>query len=464
MAPVGRCTFFVVLAALAARVGRADLIYERRIFPQKAPLVCATLVSHRRFDLLERTMVAAMRHFEHDEPPWLTYEIAWFDNGSGEAARAFAERVQAEHIHLSEHNLGLPAAINALVRRLCRAPFLLTLEEDWEFGGDGAAGAEWLPSPGAPAVRLLDTPARRTAVASAAALLAAEAAEPRGLADVADGKRMPILGVTLRSETLDMTIREPRRSAWTSRALLAPREAGEFAAFWFKTVEYRTYCLDWRSGQVFGAYTNGAALYNRSRLIGLGPMYGDSAGVPNPDGGRIFHDSAVSIAGYGFPSHYGESNYALRAGMQYCSATLRLEAGCDGTPDVVGGTCSAAFVHTGHGRGYGLEKHAAARTESERDPIWLYAGTPLLDAALAIRRLAQVEGPQHALAGLQAAATVALSSNLVQRHLEMERTWGGTRADALSPPAGGSACALSESVPHCVKADASGAAGDASGE
>jgi hypothetical protein len=183
-----------------------------------------------------------------------------------------------------------------------------------------------VPSPGAPAIKLADTPQRRVAVASAAALLAAEARAPLGLAVVGDGLRRPILGawaacarvraharrgvasgrdgtrwrpvaspvhararpraraltrraspsrvtgVTLRSETLDMRVREPRRSAWTSMTVLAPEAAAAAAGpggarGWYRTLEYRTYCLDWRSGQVFAAYTNGAALYNRSRCV-----------------------------------------------------------------------------------------------------------------------------------------------------------------------------------------------------
>lgn len=438
-APALACT----LAVAAAAADPAGLIYERRVFPEDAPLVCATFISHHRFDLLERTMAAAMRHFDEDEPSWLTYEIAWFDNGSGEAAAAFAARAQVERARLSEHNLGLPAAINWLYRTGCRAPYLLTLEEDWEYGGDSAAGPDWAPSPGAPAVRLLETSARRTAVAAAAALLAAEAADPRGLAEVGEHRR-PILGVTLRAETLDMVIREPRRSAWRALTLLAPPAAGAAAAYWVKSVEFRTYCLDWNSGQLFAAYTNGAALYNRSRLLSLGPMYGDSGGVPNADGSRIFLDATVSLGGHAFPSHFGETNFALRAGMQFCSSTLRLEPGCEGTPNNVGGTCSAAFVHTGHGRGYGLEKVKAARTPEESDSVWALVGTPMLDAALAFRRLIELEDVPQALGALQSAAGLASRSLLVGKAVAAERLariggWAGftTYADGAGADGGG---------------------------
>jgi len=427
-----------------------QLIYERRVFPQANPLVCVTLISHHRFDLLERTMKAAMRHFERDEPDWLTYELAWFDNGSGEPAREFEKRVQVERKELSEHNLGLPAAINALVRRLCTAPYLLTLEEDWEYGGDGAAGADWIPSPGAPAFKLLDTPARRVAVASAAGLLAAEAAEPEGLAVVGEGLRRRILGVTLRGETLDMRVREPRRSPWTTRAVLAPPEAGETGKFWSKSVEYRTYCLDWNSGQVFAAYTNGAALYNRSRLVSLGPMYGDPQGVPNSNGARIFYDANVQVGGRFFPSNYGETNYAVRAGMQYCSATLRLEPGCEGVEDVTGGTCSAAFIHTGHGRGYGLEKRNAAKVDADRDEIWKFAGTPLLDAALSFRRMVELESSQQALAGFNAAVSAGMSSELVRAAVNSEglARLGGWREHAATCTDTDGAVGTDSTPPH----------------
>lgn len=98
-------------------------------------------------------------------------------------------------------------------------------------------------------------------------------------------------------------------------------------------------------------------------------MYGDPAGAPNADGSRVFHDARVRVGGAAFPSHYGETNFAVRAGLRYCSATLRLESGCEGEPNVSGGTCSAAFVHTGHGRGYGLEKVSAARTAQDADQV-----------------------------------------------------------------------------------------------
>ena len=50
-----------------------------------APKVCLAFLSCcGRIDLLEKTMAAAVRHMEEDEPPGLAYEIAWVDNGSGE--------------------------------------------------------------------------------------------------------------------------------------------------------------------------------------------------------------------------------------------------------------------------------------------------------------------------------------------------------------------------------------------
>jgi hypothetical protein len=105
-------------------------------------------------------------------------------------------------------------------------------------------------------------------------------------------------------------------------------------------------------------------------LVDLGRMYGDPEGVPNAlNGSRVFYDARVRVGGAAFPSHYGETNFAVRAGMRFCSATLRLEPGCEGEPTVAGGTCSAAFVHTGHGRGYGLEKIKAARTPEDADQV-----------------------------------------------------------------------------------------------
>jgi hypothetical protein len=80
--------------------------------------------------------------------------------------------------------------------------------------------------------------------------------------------------------------------------------------------------------------------------------------------------------------------------------------------------CCLSQVHTGHGRGYGLEKRSAATSDDERDPIWLYAGTPLFDAIIAFRRLVDLESVPQAIAGLQGAIGIALSSPIAKRLAE----------------------------------------------
>ena len=69
-------------------------------------------------------------------------------------------------------------------------------------------------------------------------------------------------------------------------------------------VEYRRRCLNLQSGGIWGSYTNGASLYHRERLRGVGRMFGEPG---NKDG---------------FPDPYSESNYALRVGLKVRTASV----------------------------------------------------------------------------------------------------------------------------------------------
>ena len=61
-----------------------------------------------RTDLLEKSIAAAVRHMEEDEPEGLTYEIAWVDNGSEEdLTRRVVDNFEIEHALPAGDNMGL---------------------------------------------------------------------------------------------------------------------------------------------------------------------------------------------------------------------------------------------------------------------------------------------------------------------------------------------------------------------
>ena len=125
-------------------------------------------------------------------------------------------------------NTGVARGLNTAFFRLCRAPRLLSLEEDW------------LARPAPPDA----LPVYAHALRAASAVLAREPA---------------VAGVVLRNETYDAWLVP---GAWQRVA-----RAGALPAF-----DYRLYCAQPESGNVFGAYTNGAALYDRARLLALRDM------------------------------------------------------------------------------------------------------------------------------------------------------------------------------------------------
>jgi hypothetical protein len=59
------------------------------------------------------------------------------DNGSGPEAKALMGRLNIDNVVLFRQNKGIAQAWNALVYGACRAPYILTLEDDW------VADANW---------------------------------------------------------------------------------------------------------------------------------------------------------------------------------------------------------------------------------------------------------------------------------------------------------------------------------
>lgn len=161
-----------------------------------------------------------------------------------------------------------------------------------------------------------------------------------------------IAGVILRNETYDQWL-EP--GAW--------RQASESSVGSF---DYRLYCAVPENGNVFGAYTNGASIYDRSRLLALG------YGIHGEPGNAV-----------GFPAVYSEANYALRVALRYpCSAVLRTRNDCELV------ACSGVFSHTGSGQSImgGVSQRELRRG---RRVDWLVYDTPLADVAPAQHTEAQ---------------------------------------------------------------------------
>jgi len=104
----------------------------RRIFPERNPEICVTFLSCRRLHLLERSIQAVIHHLETVEPN-VKYEIVWVDNGSNQQNTIqILQKFQIEKPVLLQLNYGLAFGFNLQFFGLCRAPFILTLEEDWQ--------------------------------------------------------------------------------------------------------------------------------------------------------------------------------------------------------------------------------------------------------------------------------------------------------------------------------------------
>lgn len=407
------------------------LLYSRSHYPETNPLVCLAFVSHKRIDLLTRSINAAIKHMEKDEPSYMTYEIAWFDNGSGDDAQTFHnENNIIEHVLLSDVNKGLPHAINMLTRKLCTAPYILYLEEDWEFGGDSSYfpggrnygfATEYKPSPGAPSYVLPVTKKRNHIISTSISLLKLDEISINGLND-----KKHLLGIFLRSdETLEAKIKFPYKSNWNKiKSLQTSFKDSNNESFIIDNIEYRTYCMDSKSSIIWGAYSNGATIYNRQNLINIGPMYGDPKDIVGDINDRIHWDSHMKILNSSFPSHQAEANYAFRAGLKYCSASLKLDSNNKCKDSNINNIqiqygkessiCTSAFIHIGVDRGYGLEKKSAAKLNDDNDKIWMLLGTPFYDLVIAFNQVSIQLGRDEVMKWLQLVLPIGMESNLAK--------------------------------------------------
>ena len=102
---------------------------------QLSPQLCVCVLSYKRLDLLNATLRSILTHLEEVEKD-VSYEVVWVDNGSDEAERqALHRELRIEKALLLGTNYGMAYGFNSLFFRLCAAPYILTLEEDWEWQG-----------------------------------------------------------------------------------------------------------------------------------------------------------------------------------------------------------------------------------------------------------------------------------------------------------------------------------------
>jgi len=114
-------------------------IPKRKRFPQVDPRICLAFLSCGRYDLLERSLASVVDHMEQYEPG-LAYEVALVDNCNQDAGSEFVERIsqrfQIERISILRTNYGIAAGLNTLYFGLCRAPYILSGEDDWVWRPD----------------------------------------------------------------------------------------------------------------------------------------------------------------------------------------------------------------------------------------------------------------------------------------------------------------------------------------
>jgi hypothetical protein len=241
--------------------------------------------------------------------------------------------------------MGLAYGMNLLIRNLCKAKYVLLLEEDWLYLDD-------LVAP--------QTPERKRAIATSIALI--ENTKRNNVTSY-DGRN--ILGVFLRHETYESFLTFPQADIWErmedidiQNEVLRSTEndsCSSLEKLEKVVIDYRIFCADisLKGNSIWGSYTNGAGLYNRDDLMKTGRMFGEP--------GDAFHD------------RYIEGNFAFRVALKNCHAALRLtnDTSCSAIHDP---SCAGAFHHIGGGRSTRPRTPKGTKCE---DVSWNFFGTPL---------------------------------------------------------------------------------------
>lgn len=350
------------IASLQATTTSRNFRVNRSNYPETDPMICLAFLSCcNRTDLLNHTIAGAIRHMEEDEPSYLRYEIAWVDNGNAKLSTEYIkDSYPIEHALTLSENMGLAFGMNLLVHNLCKAPYILFLEEDWLYL-DGLVAYQ--------------TEERKRSIATSISLL--QNLQTNNVTAF-DGRS--VIGVFLRNESYESFLTFPHADVWERRKEVSIRSAlstlsdscsnnaeitnqkneedGNCNDDDIVSIDYRIFCADTGikgGGSVWGSYTNGAGLYRRANLINVGRQFGEP--------GDAFHD------------RYVESNFAYRVALSNCHAALRLtkDESCSSIHDT---ECTGAFHHIGGGRG---TRPRTAKDTKCMDEGWNFFGTPLYE-------------------------------------------------------------------------------------
>lgn len=195
------------------------------------PQISAVFLSCKRVELLSRTISAFILYMERVEPD-ISYEIIVWDNNSGlEASKQILESLPIDLLVFSAMNAGIAIALNNMFFSLARAPYILSLEEDWE------ATPGW--SVMMPVMKM------------GMVILETEA---------------DVLEVWIREIDYDLPDHKMNRTSW----LLSPPNGTLNTLFENGQIQYRKMY----TGIAWGSYTNGASLKHKARLSSVGRFNG----------------------------------------------------------------------------------------------------------------------------------------------------------------------------------------------
>ena len=199
--------------------------------PERIPDICVVFMSCFRLDYLRRAVTAFINYVRTYEP-WLTYNLVIVENGSGfEAVKIIERELPIDTLVLNAVNLGIGAALNSAFFGVCRSPYILSLEDDWE------ARSPWKSE--VPALSMAMSVLQH------------------------DNK---VLEVWLRDAKIDMKC---NRTEWL-KAPTVPRHKGQNVTAIPVQPLYRRQ----QAGETWGAYTNGASLKHSGRLMAVGRFVG----------------------------------------------------------------------------------------------------------------------------------------------------------------------------------------------
>lgn len=194
------------------------------------PQISAVFLSCKRVELLSRTISAFILYMKRVEPD-ITYEIIVWDNNSGlEATKQMLKSLPIDLLVLSSMNAGIATALNNMFFSLARAPYILSLEEDWE------ATPGW-------SVRM---PVMKMGME----ILETES---------------DVLEIWIREIEYDLPDHRMNRTDW----LLTPPNKN-FSMVDNGQIQYRKMY----TGIAWGSYTNGASLKHKARLDSVGRFNG----------------------------------------------------------------------------------------------------------------------------------------------------------------------------------------------